>query len=408
MKVAWQTKTLGDLCTFQRGLTYTKSDEVPLSTNVVLRANNISVDTNYLDFSELKYIKDTISIPENKKVKRGSLLICTASGSKSHLGKVAYINDDYDYAFGGFMGMITPCSDVLPKYLFYLLTSPMYKDFICALSDGVNINNLKFEQLRPFPVPLPRLSDQGRIVAKLDEAFAAIAEAKGNAEKNVANACVIFESELDAVFVRKGDDWDERSLSALCNIKHGFAFDGAYFRSNGDYVLLTPGNFYEKGGYRDRGEKQKYYTGPIPEGFLLSRGDMLVAMTEQAAGLLGSPILVPQSGKFLHNQRLGLVTAKDNVPWLNEFFFYVFNTGRVRREIHDSASGVKVRHTSPAKIGQVVVSFPRTKRGQKEVVDKLGSLFTESKKLEVVYRRKLAEIGSLQASMLHYAFAGHL
>ena len=33
-----------------------------------------------------------------------SLMICTASGSKSHLGKVAYIDDDYGYAFGGFMG----------------------------------------------------------------------------------------------------------------------------------------------------------------------------------------------------------------------------------------------------------------------------------------------------------------
>ena len=112
------------------------------------------------------------------------------------------------------------------------------------------------------------------------------------------------------------------------------------------------------GGYRDRGEKQKYYCGEIPEGFILSPGDLLVAMTEQAAGLLGSPIIVPESGIFLHNQRLGLVTKKPGVKWLNEFFFHVFNTKPVRTEIHDSASGVKVRHTSPTKIGEVVVAFP--------------------------------------------------
>jgi type I restriction enzyme S subunit len=84
-------------------------------------------------------------------------------------------------------------------------------------------------------------------------------------------------------------------------------------------VLLTPGNFYETGGYRDRGEKQKYYTGEIPSGYVLNQGELLVAMTEQAAGLLGSPILVPESGKFLHNQRLGLVTNKLGVAWSNEF-----------------------------------------------------------------------------------------
>ncbi len=33
--------------------------------------------------------------------------------------------------------------------------------------------------------------------------------------------------------------------------------------------MLTPGNFYETGGYRDRGEKQKFYCGEIPARFRL-------------------------------------------------------------------------------------------------------------------------------------------
>ena len=48
--------------------------------------------------------------------------------------------------------------------------------------------------------------------------------------------------------------------------------------------MLTPGNFYESGGYRDRGEKQKYDCGEIPSGYVLAEVDMLVAMTEQSAG----------------------------------------------------------------------------------------------------------------------------
>ena len=106
----------------------------------------------------------------------------------------------------------------------------------------------------------------------------------------------------------------EKPLSGLCDIKHGFTFKSKYFTDQGDYVMLTPGNFYETGGYRDRGEKQKYYCGEIPNGFILEKGDMLVAMTEQAAGLLGSPILIPEPNKFLHNQRLGLVIKKPGIP----------------------------------------------------------------------------------------------
>ncbi len=251
-------------------------------------------------------------------------------------------------------------------------------------------------------------SEQHRIVALLDEAFEGIAVAKANAEKNLQNARALFESHLQAVFSQRGEGWVEAPLSELCDIKHGYAFEGEYFSSEGDYVLLTPGNFYEKGGYRDRGEKQKYYIGEIPSDYVLKEGDLLVAMTEQAAGLLGSPILVPESDKFLHNQRLGLVTKKSGLTWTNEFFFHVFNTQAVRKSIQDSASGVKVRHTSPTKMGQIVVAFPTSTIEQKRIVAKLKSLTEETQRLESLYQRKLAALDELKQSLLQQAFSGKL
>jgi type I restriction enzyme S subunit len=408
MKNGWKTEPLGELCEFQRGLTYAKGDEVDVSHNVVLRATNIDLTTNLLTFDELKYINDKVVVPDSKKVKKGSLMICTASGSKSHLGKVAFIDDDYGYAFGGFMGMITPRNGLLPKYLFHLMTSDAYKDFIAELSDGANINNLKFDDLRKFQVPHPSLPEQQRIVSLLDEASGGIAIAKANAEENLQNARALFESHLESVFTHRGKGWMEKPLSELCEIKHGFTFKSEFFTTQGDYVMLTPGNFYESGGYRHRGEKQKYYRGKIPRGYVLQKGDMLVAMTEQAAGLLGSPILIPESNKFLHNQRLGLIIKKPGVPWTNEFFFHVFNTGRVRREIHDSASGVKVRHTSPTKIGQIFVSFPQSISEQRTIVSKLSDLGEEIQRLANLYERKLVALEALKKSLLHQAFTGNL
>jgi type I restriction enzyme S subunit len=189
-----------------------------------------------------------------------------------------------------------------------------------AEANGTTQRFVGLGYLRNFPIELPPLSEQHRIVAILDEAFDSIATAKANAEKNLQNARALFESHLQAVFSQRGDGWKEAKFSDLCSIKYGFAFKSEFFATEGDFVLLTPGNFYESGGYRDRGEKQKFYVGEIPQDYILNAGDLLVAMTEQAAGLLGSPILVPESGKFLHNQRLGLVTKKDHVPWSNEFF----------------------------------------------------------------------------------------
>lgn len=207
MKAGWSTKPLGDACDWQRGLTYSKTDEADVSDNIVLRATNIDLATNLLDLGELKYINEKVIVPDSKKVKVGSLIICTASGSKSHLGKVAYIDNDYGYAFGGFMGMLTPKHELNSKFLFHLMTSPAYKDFIAALSDGANINNLKFDDLRQFVIPVPPLPVQQRIVTLLDEAFEGIATAKANAEKNLQNARSIFESHLQSVFAGGGENW---------------------------------------------------------------------------------------------------------------------------------------------------------------------------------------------------------
>ena len=45
---------------------------------------------------------------------------------------------------------------------------------------------------------------------------------------------------------------------------------------------------------------------------MLNEGDLIVAMTEQGPGLLGSSALIPESEKYLHNQRLGLIQEIDN------------------------------------------------------------------------------------------------
>ena len=211
----WETKTLGELCEFQRGLTYGKSDEVDASKNVVLRANNVDLATHTLDLTDLRYISNSITIPAAKKVRKGSLLICTASGSKSHLGKIAYVDEDYGYAFGGFMGQITPTPGIYGRYLFHALTSSKYKAFIEALSDGVNINNLKFDDLRQFSVSVPPLPEQQRIVAILDEAFEGIATAKANAEKSLQNALELFKSYAKGVFSRGAERWSIRTLDQI-------------------------------------------------------------------------------------------------------------------------------------------------------------------------------------------------
>ena len=159
--------------------------------------------------------------------------------------------------------------------------------------------------------------------------------------------------------------WEKSDLTHLITIKHGFAFKSEFYSDKGQYVLLTPGSFYETGGFRDQGSKTKYYIGDIPDGYILSQGDMLLAMTEQAEGLLGSALFVPENNRYLHNQRLGLVQILNQEKVCKDFLYLFFNSPSIRKQITEQSTGTKVKHTSPDRLCSVIGLIPPLKKKKK-------------------------------------------
>lgn len=152
-------------------------------------------------------------------------------------------------------------------------------------------------------------------------------------------------------------EWKRYKLGDLLRVKHGWAFKGEFFSETGIQSILTPGNFYESGGFKANTSKDRFYIGEYPKEYLCSKGDLIVAMTEQAAGLLGSTAIVPEDNRYLHNQRIGLISCNE---YLNkDFAYFLFMTQTVRQQISRSASGTKVKHTSPEKIYEVQVYIPK-------------------------------------------------
>lgn len=193
-------------------------------------------------------------------------------------------------------------------------------------------------------------------------------------------------------------EWQLTKLKKCIRVKHGFPFKSEFFAETGDLVVLTPGNFYEEGGFKRNEGKDKCYTQSFPEEYLLKKDDLVVAMTEQAEGLLGSAALVPEDGKFLHNQRLGLLTAID--PELDlGFVYHLFKTKTVRTQIRLSASGSKVKHTSPERIGDVEVRLP-----PKDIQGKIAKVLSTLDAKIALNRRINAELEAMAKLLYDYWF----
>ncbi len=202
--------------------------------------------------------------------------------------------------------------------------------------------------------------------------------------------------------------WHEIQLGDAIHVKHGFAFKGQHFSDDGEHIVLTPGNCNEEGGFRLRPGKDRYYTGDIPEGYILDEGDLIVAMTEQGPGLLGSPAVIPEADRYLHNQRLGLVQVLDNSVLDKQFLYYLFNTRSARGQINGSASGTKVRHTAPERIYHVKVHVPSNIAEQKHIASILAAYddLIENNRRRIQLLEQAARL-LYKEWFVHLRFPGH-
>ncbi|GAA7236916.1 hypothetical protein ID0467_03860 [Helicobacter pylori] len=161
-------RKLGDIGEYIRGVTYKKNQEINnLECGIkVLRANNITL-SNHLNFEDIKVINKNVKIRKEQYLKKNDILICAGSGSSEHIGKVAFINTDFDYVFGGFMGVIR-IREVNSRFVYHIFTSNIFKQYLEKSLNTTTINNLNANILQNFLIPIPPLEIQQEIVKILD------------------------------------------------------------------------------------------------------------------------------------------------------------------------------------------------------------------------------------------------
>lgn len=138
-----------------RGVSYKPTDvrDTQSSGVAILRANNIQ---DKVDLSDLLYV-DAKKIGESQYLKKGDVLICASSGSRSLVGKAVIIPDDLNAAFGAFCKVvrIKDIPNVNSEFIRLFFLSKNYRDAISESSIGANINNIKSENLDNLNINVP-------------------------------------------------------------------------------------------------------------------------------------------------------------------------------------------------------------------------------------------------------------
>ena len=388
----WPTVKLGDVCELKRGLTYKKTDEVLDSSIKVLRSNNIDLESNSLDLSEVKCLRDDLKIAKDKFVLKDSILMCMANGSKIHLGKVALIDTDELFAFGGFMGLLVP-KGINPKFLYFTLCSPIFKNYVGALQDGANINNLKFSDISNYPIHLPPLEVQREIVAKVESGLKEADGLVAHFKRLTTLADATFKAELDETF--SALNAPTVKLGDVCEVVLGGTPSTKiedYW--GGDVNWLTPSDMGKIEGMYVESTSRKITQEGLLKGSRLFPEKSVIVSTRAPIGY----VLI-NTVPMCTNQ--GCKTLVPNKDVLAEFL--CLNLRGRTDELNALGTGTTFRELATGNLKSISIPLPSLNI-QREIVGKLEALKAWCERLKAEAERGLKAAEALRKAVLAEAF----
>jgi len=272
---------------------------------------------------------------------------------------------------------------------------------------GAVFNSINKAQIEAIEIHLPPLPEQQRIVAILDEVFAAIAKAKANAEQNLKNAKELFESYLQSIFENKGEGWEEKSLNEVCELKPQKK-EARDKLMDTDLVSFLP---MEDLGVLNKeiiGQRERQLKDVVGSYTYFADNDVLLAKITPCFenGKIGIARNLINGIGFGSSEYI-VFRSKGNIE--SEFLYYFLSRNQIRDEGKKYMSGA-VGHKRVSKdwIENYIIPFPRTITEQQTIVQQLNVLSAETKKLQTIYQQKINDLEELKKSILQKAFAGEL
>lgn len=319
----------------------------------ILRAGNI--DTDLLIDDDLVWVPDR-RVAEEQRMRPGDIAICMSSGSQSVVGKTATLRRDWPGSVGAFCAVIRPRPDrVLPDWLALFLRSEVFRTWT-RQSTGANIKNIRKSELEAFPVPVPPMAEQRRIVDLLSRAEGIVRMRRQAQQKAAALIPAIFVDMFgDPATNPKG--WPMRSVRELVARFEGGKNLQAASEGSTDFRILKV-SAVTSGEYIEAESKPTPDDYEPPANHIVREGDMLFsrANTEELVG--ATAVVRSTNGRTLLPDKLWRFVWAEPVE--QAFMLALFQSAQVRQELGKLSSGTSasMRNISQAKLFELRLPVP--------------------------------------------------
>lgn len=376
-----------------------------------LRVENLTSD-GYISHSKITHI--TVEMHENylkRSILKANDLLISIAGS---LGKSAIVREcDLPINTNQAIAFVRLFADKINvNYIRNTIESPLINSVLTKQTKVTSIPNLTLEIIKDCPIPLPPLSEQQRIVERIEELFAKLDEAKERLQE-VANSFAVrkaailhkaFTGELTKQWRRENgvsdESWEDVSLDSVCkSIYDGDHMPPPKSETGIPFLVISNVNTGFISFEKCRFVPEEYYDG-LSETRTPEIGDILYTIV----GSYGIPVMVDTDKKFCFQRHMALLKPKDIY---NRFLWRQLQTQSFFEQATSIATGT-AQLTVPIKgLRKLIVKCP-TLPEQHEIVRLIDNLLARERKAQQAAEQALASIDLMKKSILARAFRGEL
>ncbi|MEY2922603.1 MAG: hypothetical protein RL108_1229 [Bacteroidota bacterium] len=386
----WKKYCLNDLCRKITDGSHNPPKGIEYGAFLMLSSKNIFNDA--INYDNPRYLNEEDYFSENKRTQvEFDDILLTIVGT---IGRVAVVPEYHiPFTLQRSVAVLKPKFELIfSRFLMFSLQNIL--EHLVNESRGVAQKGIYLKQLREIEIYIPSLKEQQQIVALLDEAFAAIDQAKANIEKNIQNAKELFQSKLNAIFSQKGDGWEEKTLGELGKVSMCKRILKNQTAPQGDipfYKIGTfgksPDAFIPKDIYE---EYRRKYSFP-------KVGDILIS----ASGTIGRRVVYDGEPAFFQDSNIVWIDNHEELV-LNEYLYQFYGVCD-----WNPSKGATINRLYNDDLRRIKISFPN-KEEQKNLIKIMKDLSENTKSIESYYRQKNDNLLVLKKSILQKAFAGEL
>lgn len=396
MKNEWLMKTLAEACEIKPSKSESRERLAADALVSFLPMEGMGINQKFVRATErkpLSAVQGSYTYFADGDVLLAKITPCFENGK---LGIAEELTNGIGFGSSEYI-VFRPDTTLSKDWLYYYLSRESFRiEGAARMSGAVGHKRVPKEFIEGYPIPVPPLPEQQRIVGILDEAFDLIAAARENAEKNLQNAHALFESYLQSVFTQRGNGWLETTLGDVCEFIGGSQPPKSVFSKTkkADNIRLIQIRDYKSDNhivYIPRAQARRF----------CNAEDVMI-------GRYGPPLFQILRGlEGAYNVAL-MKAVPDESRLSRDFLFYFLKHSTILQYViyHSERAAGQIGLTKET-LEPYPVALPSL-ADQNRVVETIMELETETKRLESIYRQKLAALEALKKSLLHQAFAGQL